>query len=448
MLVLEDHAHAKARGARIYGEIAGYGLTSDGHDMVAPSGEGAERCMRMAIAGLEAPIDYINPHATSTPVGDAREIEAVRRIFGSGEKCPPIAATKSLTGHSQGATGVQEAIYSLLMMNSGFICESAQHRRDRSRFRRHEHRVRAPRRAARPRAVELVRIRRHQRGARAQACRRPEHPVAGLMAGRRGLIMGVANDHSIAWGIAKALRAQGAELAFSYQGEALGRRVRPLAESLGSSLVLPCDVDTIASIDEIFASLRSTWNDIDFVVHCIAYSAKAELKGRYADTTRENFSKTMLVSAFSFTEIAKRAAAMMRPGGSLLTLTFGGATRVMPNYNVMGVAKAALEASVRYLAADYGPDRIRVNAISAGPIRTLAGAGITDSRAMYAFQRDHAPMRRSVTIEDVGGAALYLLSELSSGVTGEVHYVDAGYNIVSMPHPDRLKSSTERDTAD
>ena len=181
--------------------------------------------------------------------------------------------------------------------------------------------------------------------------------MAGLMAGRRGLIMGVANDHSIAWGIAKALRAQGAELAFSYQGEALGRRVRPLAESLGSSLVLPCDVDTIASIDEIFASLRSTWNDIDFVVHCIAYSAKAELKGRYADTTRENFSKTMLVSAFSFTEIAKRAAAMMRPGGSLLTLTFGGATRVMPNYNVMGVAKAALEASVRYLAADYGPDR-------------------------------------------------------------------------------------------
>ena len=246
------------------------------------------------------------------------------------------------------------------------------------------------------------------------------------MAGRRGLIMGVANDHSIAFGIARTLKAHGADLAFTYQSEALAKRVRPLAASLGSSLVLPCDVDHIASIDELFAQLGATWGEIDFVAHCIAYSAKAELKGRYADTSRENFSKTMLVSAFSFTEIAKRAAPMLRPGGSLLTLTFGGSTRVMPNYNVMGVAKAALEASVRYLAADYGPENIRVNAISAGPIRTLAGSGIADARAMYAYQRDHAPMRRSVTIEDVGGAALYLLSDLSSGVTGEVHYVDAG----------------------
>ncbi len=270
------------------------------------------------------------------------------------------------------------------------------------------------------------------------------------MAGRRGLVMGVANDHSIAWGIAKSLHAQGADLAFSYQGEALGKRVRPLAASLGSERVLPCDVEDLASVDAMFASLAADWGEIDFVAHCIAYSAKAELKGRYADTTRENFAKTMLISAFSFTEIARRAAAMLRPGGSLLTLTFGGATRVMPNYNVMGVAKAALEASVRYLAADYGPDRIRVNAISAGPIRTLAGAGIADSRAMYAFQRDHAPLRRSVTIEDVGGAALYLLSDLSNGVTGEVHYVDAGYNIVSMPHPERLKPngpSSARDEA-
>ncbi len=263
----------------------------------------------------------------------------------------------------------------------------------------------------------------------------------GLMAGRRGLVMGVANDHSIAFGIARTLREHGADLAFTYQSEALGKRVRPLAESLGSSLILPCDVDHIASIDDLFGRLGEAWGNIDFVAHCIAYSAKAELKGRYADTSRENFSKTMLVSAFSFTEIAKRAAPMLRPGGSLLTLTFGGSTRVMPNYNVMGVAKAALEASVRYLAVDYGPDRIRVNAISAGPIRTLAGAGIADSRAMYAFQRDHAPMRRGVTIDDVGGAALYLLSDLSNGVTGEVHYVDAGYNIISMPHPDRLKSA-------
>ena len=263
----------------------------------------------------------------------------------------------------------------------------------------------------------------------------------GLMRGRRGLVMGVANDHSIAWGIARSLHAQGAELAFSYQGEALGRRVRPLAASLGSTRVLPCDVEDLASLDAMFEALRGEWGEIDFVAHCIAYSAKAELKGRYADTTRENFIKTMLISAFSFTELAKRAAPMLRPGGSLLTLSFGGATRVVPNYNVMGVAKAALEASVRYLAADYGPDRIRVNAISAGPIRTLAGAGIADSRAMYTYQRDHSPLRRSVTIEDVGGAALYLLSDLSNGVTGEVHYVDAGYNIISMPHPDRLKPS-------
>ena len=265
--------------------------------------------------------------------------------------------------------------------------------------------------------------------------------LGGLMAGRRGLVMGVANDHSIAWGIAQALRGQGAELAFSYQGEALGKRVRPLAQSLGSSLVLPCDVEDLASVDAMFERLGEEWGHLDFVAHCIAYSAKAELKGRYADTSRENFQRTMLISAFSFTEIAKRAVPLMGPGGSLLTLTFGGATRVMPNYNVMGVAKAALEAGVRYLAADYGPLAIRVNAISAGPIRTLAGAGIANSRAMYNFQRDHSPLRRSVSTDDVGGAALYLLSGLSNGVTGEIHYVDAGYNIISMPNPAELRVS-------
>ena len=264
------------------------------------------------------------------------------------------------------------------------------------------------------------------------------------MQGRRGLVMGVANDHSIAWGIARALHREGAELAFSYQGEALGKRVRPLAASLGSQQLLSCDVEDLASVDALFASLANDWGQIDFVAHCIAYSAKAELKGRYADTTRENFAKTMLISAFSFTEIARRAAPLLRPGGSLLTLTFGGSTRVMPNYNVMGVAKAALEASVRYLAADYGPDGVRVNAISAGPIRTLAGAGIADSRAMYAFQRDHAPLRRGVSIDDVGGAALYLLSDLSNGVTGEIHFVDAGYSTISMPRPERLKPTVDK----
>ena len=267
-------------------------------------------------------------------------------------------------------------------------------------------------------------------------------PARGtLMRGRRGRVMGVANDHSIAWGIARALHAQGAGLAFSYQGAALGRRVKPLAERLGAGLVLPCDVEDLASVDAMFATLGAEWGALDFVVHCVAYSAKGELRGRYADTTRENFSRTMVISAFSFTEVAARAAPLMRPGGSMLTLSFGGATRVVPNYNVMGVAKAALEAGVRYLAADYGPLGLRVNAISAGPVRTLAGAGITDARAMYNFQRAHAPLRRAITLEDVGGAALYLLSDLSSGVTGEVHYVDAGYNIVSMPHPDSLKGT-------
>src|SRR3954464_7186851 len=259
--------------------------------------------------------------------------------------------------------------------------------------------------------------------------------MTGLMHGKRGLVMGVANDHSIAWGIAKVLARHGADLAFTYQGEALGKRVAPLARSLGSDLVLPCDVENPASVEAAFEAVDRAWDGLDFVVHAIAFSDKGELKGRYADTTRQNFARTMLISCFSFTEIARRAAARMRRGGSLVTLTFGGSTRVMPNYNVMGVAKAALEASVRYLASDFGPNGIRVNAISAGPVRTLAGAGISDARAMFAFQKAHAPLQRSVTIEEIGGSALYLLSDLSSGVTGEIHYVDCGYNVVAMPRP-------------
>ncbi|SCW58681.1 enoyl-ACP reductase FabI [Ancylobacter rudongensis] len=261
-----------------------------------------------------------------------------------------------------------------------------------------------------------------------------------LMQGKRGLIMGVANDHSIAWGIARTLAAQGAELAFTYQGEALGRRVKPLAQSLGSDTLLPCDVEDLASVDAVFAALKEKWGTLDFLVHAIGFSDKNELKGLYADTTRANFTRTMVISCFSFTELAKRAAPLMTDGGSLITLTYGGSTRVMPNYNVMGVAKAALEASVRYLAADYGPQGVRVNAISAGPIRTLAGAGIADARLMFNYQKRHAPLRRTVSIDEVGGAALYLLSDLSTGVTGEVHFVDSGYNIISMPHPDALKT--------
>jgi enoyl-[acyl-carrier protein] reductase I len=264
-----------------------------------------------------------------------------------------------------------------------------------------------------------------------------------LMKGKRGLVMGVANDHSIAWGIAKQLAGQGAELAFTYQGEAFGRRVKPLADQVGARLVLPCDVEDAATVDAVFESLKSEWGGMDFLVHAIGFSDRNELKGLYADTSRDNFVRTMVISCFSFTEVARAAAALMGEGGSMLTLTYAGSTRVMPNYNVMGVAKAGLEASVRYLADDYGPRGIRVNALSAGPVRTLAGAGIADARLMYSFQQRNAPLRRTVTSDEVGRSALYLLSDLASGVTGEVHHVDSGYHIVSMPTLEELKRTDE-----
>jgi enoyl-[acyl-carrier protein] reductase I len=267
----------------------------------------------------------------------------------------------------------------------------------------------------------------------------------GIMKGKRGLVMGVANDHSIAWGIARQLADAGAELAFTYQTPALGKRVTPLAKSVGSDLVLPCDVglpcdaDDPMSVDRMFEALARRWKSIDFLVHAIAFSDKAELKGRFADTTRDNFSRTMVISCFSFTELVKRSAKLMPNGGSIATLTYGGSVRVMPNYNVMGVAKAALEASVRYLAFDLGPDNVRVNAISAGPVRTLAGSGISDARLMFGYQKRNAPLARAVSTTEIGNTAVYLLSDLSSGVTGEVHYVDGGYNIVSMPRLAELK---------
>jgi enoyl-[acyl-carrier protein] reductase I len=267
--------------------------------------------------------------------------------------------------------------------------------------------------------------------------------MTGIMQGKRGLIMGVANSHSIAWGIAKACAAQGAELAFTYQGEALGKRVKPLAAEVGSDFLVECDVEKIESVDAVFDALKARWGKLDFVVHAIGFSDKNELKGLYADTSRDNFSRTMVISCFSFTEIAKRAAELMGDDGSLLTLTYNGSQRIMPNYNVMGVAKAALEASVRYLANDYGPRGIRVNAISAGPIRTLAGAGISDARAMLNWQQKNSPLRRTVTIEDVGQSAVYLLSHMSRGVTGEIHYVDSGYNITSMPALDALNKADQ-----
>jgi enoyl-[acyl-carrier protein] reductase I len=263
-----------------------------------------------------------------------------------------------------------------------------------------------------------------------------------LMAGKRGLIMGVANDRSLAWGIAKALSDAGAALAFTYQGEALGKRVKPLAESLGSDLLLDADVTSEASLDAVFAAIGERWGSLDFLVHAIAFSDRNELTGKYVHTTRDNFLRTLDVSCFSFTDLCRRAAPLMPDGGSMLTLTYSGAERVMPHYNVMGVAKAALEASVKYLAVDLGGDNIRVNAISAGPIKTLAAYGIGDFHYILKWNQLNAPLQRNTTIEDVGGAGLYLLSDLAAGVTGEVHHVDCGYHVVGMKRVDAPDIST------
>ena len=256
--------------------------------------------------------------------------------------------------------------------------------------------------------------------------------TASLMTGKKGLVMGVANERSIAWGIAKAAHAHGAELAFTYQGDVLKKRVLPLAEQMNSKIVLPCDVVDEASMDAVFATIAERWGKLDFLVHAIAYSDKEGLKGQYVDTTLDNFSKTMTISCYSFTALCQRAAPLMKDGGSALTLTYSGAERMMPHYNVMGVAKAALEASVRYLAEDLGADNIRVNALSAGPVKTLAASGIGDFRYILKWNQYNSPLRRNVTLDDIGGAGLYLLSDLSAGVTGENHHVDCGYNIVGM----------------
>jgi enoyl-[acyl-carrier protein] reductase I len=266
-----------------------------------------------------------------------------------------------------------------------------------------------------------------------------------LMLGKRGVVLGVANNRSIAWGITKAVADQGAEVALTYQGEALKKRVEPLAADVGSKLVLPCDVTDTASVEAVFEALAKEWGEIDFLVHAIAFSDKEQLDGRYVDTTEENFTQTLLVSCYSFTALAKRAEALMPNGGSLLTLTYYGAEKVMPHYNVMGVAKAALEASIRYLAADLGKSNIRVNGISAGPIKTLAASGISDFRYILKWNEYNSPLRRTVTIEDVGGGGLYLLSDLSNGVTGEVLHIDAGYHVVGMKNEDAPDISVVKD---
>ena len=266
----------------------------------------------------------------------------------------------------------------------------------------------------------------------------------GIMHGKRGIVMGVANDRSIAWGIADAIAKQGAEIAFTYQGEALQKRVSPLAESVGSNIVIPCDVSSDNAIDATFNLLKKKWDSIDFLVHAIAYSDKEELKGEYIDTTRENFYKTMDISVYSFTAVAQRAAKMMPNGGSMMTLTYYGAEKVMPHYNVMGVAKAALESSVRYLAADLGDSKIRVNSLSAGPIKTLAASGVGDFRYILKWNQYNSPLRRNVTLDDVGGCGVYLLSDLSTGVTGETHHVDCGYHVVGMKAIDAPDMSPEK----
>ena len=266
----------------------------------------------------------------------------------------------------------------------------------------------------------------------------------GIMNGKRGIVMGVANERSIAWGIAEAVAKQGAEIAFTYQGDALEKRVRPLAEKVGSNIIIPCNVSSDEAIEETFKLLKEKWDTIDFIVHAIAYSDKEELKGEYVDTTRENFYKTMDISVYSFTAIAQRAARMMPNGGSMITLTYYGAEKVMPHYNVMGVAKAALESSVRYLAADLGSDKIRVNSLSAGPIKTLAASGIGDFRYILKWNQYNSPLRRNVTLNDVGGCGVYLLSDLSAGVTGETHHVDCGYHVVGMKAIDAPDMSPEK----
>ena len=271
-----------------------------------------------------------------------------------------------------------------------------------------------------------------------------ENHSKGIMHGKRGIVMGVANDRSIAWGIADAIAKQGAEIAFTYQGEALQKRVIPLAESVGSNIVIPCDVSSDEAIDITFNLLKEKWDSLDFLVHAIAYSDKEELKGEYVDTTRENFYKTMDISVYSFTAVAQRAAAMMPNGGSMITLTYYGAEKVMPHYNVMGVAKAALESSVRYLAADLGDNKIRVNSLSAGPIKTLAASGIGDFRYILKWNQYNSPLRRNVTLDDVGGCGVYLLSDLSAGVTGETHHVDCGYHVVGMKAIDAPDMSPEK----
>ena len=441
VLVMEELESALKRSAKIYAEIVGYGANSDGHDMVQPSGEGAVRCMKQSLNGLNSKIDYINTHGTSTPIGDIKEIEAMKDLFK--EDMPCFSSTKSLTGHSLGGTGVQEAIYSILMMNNNFICKSANIEN------------------LDPEVEGLPIVLETKKDCDLNTLLSNSFGFGGTNAslvfkkfdvkekinfipkkidaqnefeGKKGIIFGVANDHSCAWGIADGLLEKGSELCITYQNDLLRKRVENLCKSK-NVIVLKCDVSQSNDIESVYKEIKNKWGKIDFIVHSVAYSDKNELSGEYVNTSKENFLNTLLISCYSFTEIAQKFSDIINPEGALLTLSYFGSQKVIPNYNVMGVAKAALETSVKYLAVDLGDEKIRVNGISLGPMRTLSGAAIKDARYIYNWTEKNSPLGKSIDFQDLSGSSAYLLSKKSSGVTGEIHYVDAGYNVIGMIKP-------------
>ena len=441
VLVMEELESALKRSAKIYAEIVGYGANSDGYDMVQPSGEGAVRCMKQSLNGLNSKIDYINTHGTSTPIGDIKEIEAMKDLFK--EDMPCFSSTKSLTGHSLGGTGVQEAIYSILMMNNNFICKSANVEN------------------LDPEVEGLPIVLETKKDCDFNTLLSNSFGFGGTNAslvfkkfdvkekinfipkkidaqnefeGKKGIIFGVANDHSCAWGIADGLLEKGAELCITYQNDLLRKRVENLCKSK-NVIVLKCDVSQSNDIESVYKEIKNKWGKIDFIVHSVAYSDKNELSGEYVNTSKENFLNTLLISCYSFTEIAQKFSDIINPEGALLTLSYFGSQKVIPNYNVMGVAKAALETSVKYLAVDLGDEKIRVNGISLGPMRTLSGAAIKDARYIYNWTEKNSPLGKSINFQDLSGSSNYLLSKQSSGVTGEIHYVDAGYNVIGMIKP-------------
>ena len=442
VLVMEEMDYALKRSAKIYAEIVGYGANSDGYDMVQPSGEGAVRCMKQSLNNLNLKIDYINTHGTSTPIGDIKEIEAMKELFK--EDMPSFSSTKSLTGHSLGGTGVQEAIYSILMMNNNFITKSAnienldpevkglpillETKKDCD-----FHTLLSNSFGFGGTNASLV-FKKFDKEEKSVFVEK-KIDVKNELSGKKGIIFGVANDHSCGWGIASGLLEKGAELCITYQNDLLKKRVENLCKSKNVTKVYKCDVSESNDIINLYEEIKNKWGKIDFIVHSIAFSDRHELSGEYLNTSKDNFLNTMLVSCYSFTEIAQKFEDIINNNGSLLTLSYFGSQKVIPNYNIMGVAKAALETSVKYLAVDLGDKKIRVNGLSLGPMRTLSGAAIKDSRYIYNWTEKNSPLGKNIDFKDLAGSSNYLLSNESSGVTGEIHYVDAGYNVIGMIKP-------------